>query len=128
MNTRREFLATASAIAAAPLINAHVGGSDVLKIGLVGCGSRGRQGAENAIKADPHVQLYAMADAFADRLTDSLGSLKQSFTDKVEVPESRQFVGLDAYKQLIDSGVDVVLLASPPGFRPAQLRYAVEKG
>lgn len=128
MSTRREFLATASALAAAPLIHAHVGGSDMLKVGLVGCGGRGTGAAENALKADPHVQLYALADAFADRLHDSLGSLTAGFGKKVDVPESRQFVGLDAYKQLIDSGVDVVLLASPPGFRPAHLRYAVEKG
>ena len=104
-------------------------GSDVLKVGLVGCGSRGAGAASQALHADPHVQLTAMGDAFADKLEFSLATLKNSdIGEKVAVGSDHKFVGFDAYKQVIDSGVDVVVLATPPHFRPAQLKYAVEKG
>ncbi len=70
-----------------------------------------------------------MGDAFADKLEFSLGNLmKSSVADKVAVDSEHKFVGFDAYKQVIDSGVDVVVLATPPHFRPAHLKYAVEKG
>jgi predicted dehydrogenase len=69
-----------------------------------------------------------MADAFADRLRGSLGALTQRHPDKVNVPAERQFVGLDAYKQAIDSDADLVLLATPPGFRPMQFEAAVAAG
>lgn len=104
-------------------------GSDVLKVGLVGCGGRGTGAASQALHADPHVQLTAMGDAFADKLEGSLSLLKNSDVgEKVAVGSDHKFVGFDAYKGVIDSGVDVVVLATPPHFRPAQLQYAVEKG
>jgi myo-inositol 2-dehydrogenase/D-chiro-inositol 1-dehydrogenase len=128
MTTRRDFLTTAACgLAAAPFVNAHVAGGETLKVGLVGCGGRGTGAAENALGADRDVKVVALADAFADRVEDCHGKLTKAFPDKVDVPPDRRFVGLDAYKQLIDCGVDVVLLCTPPGFRPAQLRYAVEK-
>jgi predicted dehydrogenase len=134
---RREFLkgSTAAAvvgtlagqIALAPRVFAA--GSDVLKVGLVGCGGRGTGAASQALHADPNVQLTAMGDAFADKLESSLSVLKNSdIGDKVAVGSNHKFVGFDAYKQVIDSGVDVVVLATPPHFRPAHLKYAVEKG
>ncbi len=108
--------------------NAHAAGSDRIKVGLVGCGGRGTGAAEQALTADKGVSLVAMGDAFPDQLATSLSGLKGSaIADQVDVPPDRQFVGLDAFKQVID-GVDVVLLTTPPGFRPTQLAYAVSKG
>ncbi len=109
---------------------AHGGGSDVLRIGLVGCGGRGTGAAADALQADPNVQLVAMADLFEDRLKSSLAILRKNeeIGKKVAVAAERQFVGFDAYKQLIASGVDVVLLTTPPHFRPMHLKAAVDAG
>ena len=68
-----------------------------------------------------------MGDLFEDRLADSLKSLRNKFSDRVKVTPDTSFIGFDAYKKVIDSGVDVVLLTTPPGFRPEQLRYAIER-
>jgi len=84
--------------------------------------------AAQALTADPHVKLTAMGDAFADRLQSSRDNLQKMFSEKVEVPDDRCFVGFDAYKDVINSGVDVVVLASPPHFRPAHLAAAVAAG
>lgn len=129
MPSRRAFLkSTAVTLAAAPLVNAHVGGgSETLKVGLVGCGNRGSGAIDDALQADPNVKCWALADAFGDRVESCLQKTKKAFPNKVDVTSDRCFTGLDAYKNLIDSGVDVVLLCSPPGFRPQHLRYAVEK-
>jgi predicted dehydrogenase len=131
---RRTFLMHGSAaVAASAALNlgtvAHAAGSDRLKVGLVGCGGRGTGAAEEALKADKNVSLVAMADAFPDRLADSLSTLKglSEVADRVDVPAERQYNGFDAYKQVIDQ-VDVVLLTTPPGFRPIHLAYAVQKG
>jgi predicted dehydrogenase len=134
--TRRGFLKTTAAAAAGALTGAavlgraHAAGGDTLKVGLVGCGGRGTGAASQALRADGNVKLIAMGDAFADRLEDSLATLKddRAIADKLDVATDRRFVGFDAYKQVIDSGVDVVLLATPPHFRPIHLRYAIEKG
>jgi predicted dehydrogenase len=132
--TRRGFLkttaATAGALAGAAVLGrAHAAGSDVLKVGLIGCGGRGTGAAEQALTADPNVKLTAMGDAFADRLQGSLRQLKDSsVASRVAVTPETSFTGFDAYKQVIDSGVDVVLLTTPPHFRPMHLKYAVEKG
>jgi predicted dehydrogenase len=132
---RRDFVrqSTAAMVAAsAPLgllANAHAGGSDTLRVGLVGCGGRGTGAAEQALTADKNTKLVAMADAFQDMLESSLSTLKGNspVADRVDVPKDRQYAGFDAYKNVIDQ-VDVVLLATPPGFRPLHLAYAVEKG
>jgi myo-inositol 2-dehydrogenase / D-chiro-inositol 1-dehydrogenase len=99
-----------------------------LKIGLVGCGGRGTGAAKNALDSDPNIELTALADTFADRVERSLKILGGAYGDRVNVPKARQFVGLDGYKKLIDSGVDIVLLATPPAFRPAHMKAAVEAG
>lgn len=127
--TRRGFLkATAAAAGTAILPTAvHAAGSDVLKIALIGCGGRGSGAAMNALNADPNVKLWAACDIFGDRLTEKLNLLRQQFNGRVEVPPERQFTGFDGYKQAIDSGPDVVILATPPGFRPLHFAYAVEK-
>ncbi len=131
MPTRRSFLKhsalAGTAFAAAPLVHAHVSGSEMLKVGLVGCGSRGSGAIQEALAADKYNNLWALADAFSDRVQSCLDKTTKKFPDKIEITPDRCFVGIDAYKQLIDSGVDVVLLCSTPAFRPAHLRYAVEK-
>jgi len=130
--SRRTFVkqsaAAVAATTAALNFNAHAAGSDVLRVGLVGCGGRGTGAAEQALTADPNVKLVAMADAFSDRLESSLKELQGSSKgSQVDVPPDRRYVGFDAYKQVIDQ-VDVVLLTSTPHFRPMHMEYAVEKG
>ena len=134
---RREFLkkgsAVAGAVAAANLANlssgAYASGTDILKIGLVGCGGRGTGAATDALAGDPNTELVAVADAFQQNAEASVGRLKNIGTikDRIKVTKDTIFSGLDAYKHVIDS-VDVVLLCTPPGFRPEHLRYAVEAG
>ena len=131
LTTRRELIksaAVAGALSALP--NAHAAGSDVLKVGLVGCGDRGTGAAAQALAADPNVKHVAMADAFADRIETSLSILKgdEKIGSKVDVRPDRRFAGFDAYQKLIDGGVDVVLLCTPPHFRPIHLKAAVEAG
>src|SRR4051794_15769225 len=117
--TRREFLqaaALAGTLAAVP--NAYAAGSDVLRVGLVGCGGRGTGAATQALGAGPDVKLVAMADAFEDRLQESLAQLKSQAGSQVDVRPENCFVGFEACRDLIASGVDVVLLCTPPQFRP----------
>lgn len=102
--------------------------SDTLRIGLVGCGGRGAGAADNALKADTNVVVTAMGDVFEDRLQSSLRTLREAHGDKVKVTPENCFVGLDAYKKVIESGVDVVLLATPPGFRPVHIKAAIDAG
>ena len=99
-----------------------------LRVGLIGCGGRGSGAASQALKADANVELTAMGDAFEDQLQKSLRSLQKDEPEKVKVTPEKCFVGLDAYQKVIDSGVDVVLLATPPGFRPVHLKAAVDAG
>jgi predicted dehydrogenase len=121
-----------AATAIAPMARAsgfHPGGSDTLKVGLVGCGGRGTGAASQALHADPNVELIAMGDAFGDYLENSLGELKKQadIAARVKVDADHKFVGFDAYKKVIDS-CDVVLFATSPHFRPMHVRYAAEKG
>lgn len=130
---RREFLkATAAAGVAAtvafPNISRGADDSRRLKVGLIGCGGRGTGAAQDAMTADSNVELHAVADVFQDSVNTSLRSLKDAFRDRVTVDESRTFIGLDAYQKMLDSGVDVVLLATPPGFRPLHFEAAVAAG
>ena len=108
-----------------PLV--HAGGSSTIKVGLVGSGGRGSGAAEQALKADSGAKLVAVADAFQDRIDEHLSGLKDSLGARVDVPKDRQYAGFDAYKYVIDQ-VDLVLLATPPQFRPLHLAYAVLKG
>jgi myo-inositol 2-dehydrogenase / D-chiro-inositol 1-dehydrogenase len=138
VSSRRDFLKTSSAAAAvgftAPFIlssrsrAAGISPGETIKVGLVGCGGRGSGAANDALGADANVQLTAVGDAFEDALQRGLKSLQKANPDKVKVPAENQFVGLDAYQKVINSGVDVVLLATPPGFRPQHLKAAVEAG
>lgn len=129
--SRRQFLSTTAAVGGSVLALqrcVHAAGSDILSVGLIGCGSRGAGAASNAINADPGVRLVALADAFADRVEGALKALKERHPDQVAVHPARCFVGFDAYQKLIASGVDVVLLAAPPHFRPLHLAAAIGAG
>lgn len=133
--TRRDFLKTSALIGGAligPAIlpsKIYGAGNDApLKIGLIGCGGRGTGAAGEALKADKNVTLTAMGDAFEEKLKASLEILQKEEPAKVQVDDEHRFVGLDAYQKVIDSGVDVVVLAAPPGFRPMHLKAAVAAG
>ena len=130
--SRRNFIKTSSAVAGAVLAgnlgigrSAHAAGSDILKIGLIGCGGRGSGAAGNALNVDKNAKLVAMADAFADKALGSRDRLKTQYKDQVDVPNERCFAGFDAYQKVIDSGVDVVLIAAASGFHPKYLKAAV---
>ncbi len=134
--TRREFLKTSSAaVAGAALAGAvarpgYTAESNTLKLALVGCGGRGTGAAAQALSTKGPTKLWAVADVFEHRLQSSLANLRQGHEAQAAVPPERQFLGLDAFKKPIDSldRGDVVLLATPPAFRPIHFAYAVEKG
>lgn len=129
--TRRDFVKTAAIASAGSLAVpawVHAQGSDTLRLGLIGCGGRGSGAASQALNADPGVVLTAMGDVFADRVTTSLGHLKKHAPERVQVPPERQFDGFDNYRKVIESGVDVVILTTPPVFRPIHLACAVNAG
>ena len=102
--------------------------SETLKVGLIGCGGRGSGAAKQALAADPNVVLHALGDIFPERFESCLTGLRKVHKDKVQVTEERKFLGFDAYKKVIESGVDVVLLATPPYFRPMHLAECIKAG
>jgi predicted dehydrogenase len=133
LSPRRQFLkAGAAGLAvsslAFPNISRGADDSRRLKIGLIGCGGRGTGAAQDAMTADSNVELHAVGDVFSESIATSLRSLKNDFKDRVTVDESRTFIGLDAYQKVLESGVDVVLLATPPGFRPMHFEAAIAAG
>lgn len=100
-----------------------------LKLALIGCGGRGTGAANQALEADPNVELIAMSDLFEDRLTSSFSSLMEKYegTGKMNVPDTQKFIGFDGFQKAIDLA-DVVILTTPPGFRPYHFEYAIQKG
>ena len=130
---RRDFIKKTGAAAGAlavgfPGILSGQSVTNVLKVGLVGCGGRGLGAARNALMADTNTELTAVADIDAAIVERALGRLKGSTQFGTRVKVEQPFVGLDAYDKVISSGVDVVLLATPPGFRPQHLTAAVNAG
>ena len=129
---RRDFVKAAAAVGATgsiaglamPVWGAAPAG-DRLKVGLVGCGGRGTGAANQAINADPGVMLWAMGDVYEDRLKNSYNGLKNQHGTRVMVDQERQFVGFDAIDKVLESDVDVIILATPPGFRPDHLEKSV---
>jgi myo-inositol 2-dehydrogenase/D-chiro-inositol 1-dehydrogenase len=127
-------------VPAAIASKAFAAGSDEVKVGLIGCGGRGSGAAAQAMSTGKNVKLYAMADAFSDRLEVSLSSLSrgragkskveagQGFGGALDVPPERRYVGLDAYRRMMDSDIDVAILTGPPGYRPLHFERAVEAG
>ena len=97
-----------------------------LKAGVIGCGGRGSGAAFNFLNAANGVTITALGDTFQERVDDLADKLKKE--KNIDIPADKRFVGLDAYKQVIDSGVDVVIIATPPVFRPLHFQYATEKG
>ena len=104
--------------------------NNVLHLGLVGCGGRGTGAARQALSADPNTRLVAMADAFEDQLEKSLHNLSKAekVSKRVSVSRDRRFVGLDAYQRLLDTDVDIVLLATPTHFRPIHVKATINSG
>jgi len=127
---RRQFVQSTAILTAATTLRAQqkADSSETLRIGLVGCGGRGTGAASQALGAEYNGKIVAMADVDMKQIDGSIASLSQKFPDRVDVKPDKKFIGIDAYKQLLDSGVDVVLLASPPGFRPMHLQAAVDAG
>ena len=134
--TRRNFvkgtgLAAGGLLLANPFnVNAfhNVQGSDRLKLAIVGCGGRGTGAVRQALKADDGVELVAMADAFEDQLKSCHKTLTRVFNKKrIAVPDENMFTGFGAYKKAIDLA-DVVILTTPPGFRPQHFEYAIQQG
>ena len=145
--SRRDFMkhsavtATSMAVGAALSSRLYAAGSDVLKVGLIGCGGRGTGAVTQALMSTKTpVKLYAMADLFRDHLDESYTMLHDGaearydrvafdgLAAQMDVPESRKFVGFDAYKELLATDVDMVILTTPPGFRPMTFKAAVEAG
>ena len=143
--SRREFLKTTAATATAAtalgsLPAVHASSGDVIRVGLVGCGGRGTGAATQCLNSDPNVKLWCVADAFEDpghadtnrprprdTLATRINQFKQRFGDRVDVPNERRFVGLDAYRQVIANS-DLVILATPPGFRPMHIQAVIQAG
>jgi predicted dehydrogenase len=135
---RREFLKSSSmaAVGAGVLGNlalpgAYAASDDTIKVGLIGCGGRGSEAAVQACSTSGNVKLVAMGDAFPWQLEDSARKIKNALGDKPDrfaVTDERKFTGLDAYQKVINAGVDLVVLATPPGFRPVHFEAAVNAG
>jgi predicted dehydrogenase len=106
----------------------HAAGTDLLKVGLVGCGGRGNGAALDAMSADPGAKLTALCEIFPDRLEQAREKLSRILGDKYAVQEDHCFSGFEGYKELIETDVDVVLLCEPPHFRPDHLRAAIGAG
>lgn len=134
--SRREFLKSSSALVAGGALasgllvsrSAHASGSDVLKIGLIGCGGRGTGAVGNAFAADPNIKLVAIGDAFEDRAKSSLEQLRKADATRVAVEPDHVFTGFDAFEKVLATDVDVVILATPPHFRPSHLKAAIASG
>lgn len=131
---RRDFLKTSALLAGGMMIQpfsipgAYAAGTDEIKLAVIGCGGRGTGAVFQAFETGYNIKLVAMADAFRDRIDKSYAPIMDKYgSDKVDVPEERKFVGFEGYKEAIKLA-DVVILASPPGFRPDHFEEAVKQG
>ncbi|MBM3858840.1 MAG: Gfo/Idh/MocA family oxidoreductase [Verrucomicrobia bacterium] len=131
-SSRRDFLKTSGATALGALAFPHIlsaaPNTQTLRIGLIGCGGRGTGAAKEALNADSNTAVVALGDLFEDRLAQGLDALRKHAPDRVRIDKARCFLGFDAYRKVIASDVDVVLLATPPAFRPQYLKAAIEAG
>ena len=146
VTSRRDFVKQSSVLVAggAALMSgmniagaAHVSGDDRIKVALIGCGGRGRGAAVQALRTEGKVTLWAVADAFENPTRKILPRIESDLSEdydaqamgpmaeRIQVPEERMFWGFDAYQKAIDSGVDLVILATPPGFRPIHFEAAI---
>jgi len=133
-SSRRQFLKNSSAVAAGAAIlgasarTVHAAGTDVIRFVVIGCGGRGSGAAQQIMETKGNVKLVAVSDAFDRNANSMLKSLGGRYKDKIDVPQDRVFTGLDSYKKAIDTDCDLVVIATPPGFKPQQFEYAVNKG
>jgi myo-inositol 2-dehydrogenase/D-chiro-inositol 1-dehydrogenase len=134
MNSRRDFLKTTAAaaittgIAGREILGAYAGGSDAIKIGVIGCGGRGTGAVNDALTGAEGVTLVAMGDMFKENLDEKRAGLAKRHGDKIQVPDDRAFVGFDAYEKVLATDANYIILATPPGFRPLHLKAAVAAG
>ena len=136
--SRRDFLKGSATVAAGAALagglsigrSAHAAGSDVIKACLIGCGGRGQGAIRNLLNVQDNIQVIAVADAFESNARNAVRGLKaeEAYKAKVDIPDDRIFSGLDAYQKAIASGVDMVVTAAPPGFRPIHYKAAIEAG
>ncbi len=135
--SRREFLKKSSVATAGLSLAgglslsraAHAQGTDLMKIALIGCGGRGTGAVFDSLGSSPNVKLVAVADAFENNAKDAADRFRAApFKDRVDVPDERVFHGFDAYEKAIEAADDMVLIATPPGFRPMQYKAAIEAG
>jgi len=129
---RRDFLKASAVIAGSSMLSSlplmgHSSVNDTIKVALIGCGGRGSGAIDQALSTKFNVQLVAMADAFQDRLDDCYKNTSEKHKDKVNVPEDHKFIGFDAYEKAIKLA-DVVILTTPPGFRPIHFEEAIKQG
>jgi len=130
--SRRDFIRTSAAAGVATFLSGServfAAGSDKVRVGVIGCGGRGTYDATNCVNSSDNVEIIAMGDVFRDRLDGALENLNNNVGDKVKVTEDTCFVGFDAYKKVLECEVDMVILTTPPHFRPEHLRAAIEGG
>jgi predicted dehydrogenase len=134
---RRRFIRNSSATVGGAAVASQIAfpsvtfGADLakkFKIGLIGCGGRGTGAANQALNADSNTEIWALADMFPEQIERTEKILTTQHKDRVNVTKGRRFTGMNAYEKLLDSGVDIVLIATPPGFRPIHFRAAVNAG
>jgi predicted dehydrogenase len=106
-------------------------GNEKLKAGLVGCGGRGTQAVVDMMRGTENVELVSMGDIFEDKLEASLGNMRKqkdydTYKDRIKVEPDRHFIGFDAYKKVLASDIDIVMLATPPGYRPQHFEAAID--
>ncbi len=130
--TRRNFIQASAAAGAAALVsntsNIFAAGSDVVRVGIIGCGGQGTRDLISCVKSTPGVEIAAMGDLFEDRLKQSLEKLSTEVPSALKVTPERRFVGFEAYKRVVQSDVHVVFLTTPPHWRAQHLRAAIEAG
>jgi len=131
--TRRDFVRVAAAASVAASFpasfNVFAAGSDAIRVGIIGAGGRGTGAAIDCLNADPAVEIVAIGDLFGDRVESSLTRLNKDFAARVKVPSSRRFTGFDNFQKVCAvPDVNLVILATPPGFRPMHLKAAVDAG
>ncbi len=137
--TRRGFLKNSTLVAgtaigagtglgAMSIPAAHAAGDDVIRFVVIGCGGRGSGAADNIMNTKGNVKLVAVHDAFEGKSRGMVQGLAKRHGDKVAVPDDQMFSGLDGYKKAIDVECDLVVIATPPGYKPQQFEYAVAKG
>jgi predicted dehydrogenase len=128
--SRRDFVKATAAVSAAAMLSGTGGvfaaGSDKIRVGVIGCGGRGTGAAMDCVRSSANVEIVAMGDMFGDRLDSSLAELSRQVDDKVSVTGETSFTGFDAYEKVIACDIDMVILATPPHFRPMHLKAAIE--